>query len=102
MFSKLAGNQSNCSAESKHDPLAPTGHSPCCTGGASFFTFWSLAVYHPISALLFSSPLRSRGDGERSESEGSCFKWEVEQKKPTGAALKLLHLVEQLGIELVS
>ncbi len=28
-------------------------------------------------------------------------KWEIGQKKPTGAALKLLHLVEQRGLEIV-
>mgnify|MGYP001578358719 FL=1 len=28
-------------------------------------------------------------------------KWEIGQKKPTGAALKLLHLVQQRGLEVV-
>lgn len=28
-------------------------------------------------------------------------KWEIGQKKPTGAALKLLHLVKQRGLEIV-
>lgn len=29
-------------------------------------------------------------------------KWETGQKKPTGAALKLLHLVEKRGLEVVA
>ena len=29
-------------------------------------------------------------------------KWEVGQKKPTGTALKLLHLVQQRGLEVVA
>jgi putative transcriptional regulator len=29
-------------------------------------------------------------------------KWEVGQKKPTGTALKLLHLVQKRGIEIVA
>ncbi len=29
-------------------------------------------------------------------------KWEIGQKKPTGAALKLLHLVEKRGLEVVA
>ena len=29
-------------------------------------------------------------------------KWEIGQKKPTGTALKLLHLVEKRGLEAVS
>ncbi len=28
-------------------------------------------------------------------------KWEIGQKKPTGAALKLLHLVQERGLEVV-
>ena len=29
-------------------------------------------------------------------------KWEIGQKKPTGAALKLLHLVQKRGLEVVA
>jgi putative transcriptional regulator len=29
-------------------------------------------------------------------------KWEIGQKRPTGAALKLLHLVQQRGLEIVA
>lgn len=29
-------------------------------------------------------------------------KWEIGQKKPTGAALKLLHLVQQRGLDIVT
>jgi len=29
-------------------------------------------------------------------------KWEIGQKKPTGTALKLLHLVEKRGLEIVA
>ena len=29
-------------------------------------------------------------------------KWEIGQKKPTGTALKLLHLVEKRGLEILS
>jgi putative transcriptional regulator len=29
-------------------------------------------------------------------------KWEIGQKKPTGAALKLLHLVQERGLEVVA
>lgn len=29
-------------------------------------------------------------------------KWEIGQKKPTGTALKLLHLVQQRGLEVVA
>jgi putative transcriptional regulator len=29
-------------------------------------------------------------------------KWEIGQKKPTGTALKLLHLVQERGLEVVS
>ena len=29
-------------------------------------------------------------------------KWEIGQKKPTGAALKLLHLVQKRGLEIVA
>ena len=29
-------------------------------------------------------------------------KWEIGQKKPTGTALKLLHLVQKRGLEIVS
>jgi putative transcriptional regulator len=29
-------------------------------------------------------------------------KWEIGQKKPTGAALKLLHLVRKLGLEIMA
>ncbi len=29
-------------------------------------------------------------------------KWEIGQKKPTGTALKLLHLVQQRGLEIVT
>jgi putative transcriptional regulator len=29
-------------------------------------------------------------------------KWEIGQKKPTGTALKLLHLVQKRGLEVVA
>ncbi len=29
-------------------------------------------------------------------------KWEIRQKKPTGTALKLLHLVQKRGLEIVA
>jgi len=29
-------------------------------------------------------------------------KWEIGQKKPTGAALKLLHLVQKKGLEIIA
>lgn len=35
-------------------------------------------------------------------SKSSVQKWEVGQKRPTGTALKLLHLVQRNGIEAVS
>jgi putative transcriptional regulator len=35
-------------------------------------------------------------------SNSTVQKWEIGQKKPTGTALKLLHLVQKRGLEVVS
>lgn len=35
-------------------------------------------------------------------SQSTVQKWEIGQKKPTGTALKLLHLVQKRGLEIVA
>jgi len=47
-----------------------------------------------VSQAVFAAVLNT--------SVSTVQKWEVGQKKPTGAALKLLHLVQKRGLEAVA
>lgn len=47
-----------------------------------------------VSQAVFASLLNT--------SPSTVQKWEIGQKRPTGTALKLLHLVQQRGLEVVA
>jgi putative transcriptional regulator len=47
-----------------------------------------------VSQAVFAAMLNT--------SVSTIQKWEIGQKKPTGTALKLLHLVQKRGLEIVS
>jgi putative transcriptional regulator len=63
-----------------------TRHLPSATGSARETSRVSQAVF---AALLNTSV-------------STVQKWEIGQKKPTGTALKLLHLVQKRGLEAVA
>jgi putative transcriptional regulator len=50
----------------------------------------TLREFDPLCLRLLNSSL------------STVQKWEIGQKKPTGTALKLLHLVQKRGIEIVA
>ena len=47
-----------------------------------------------VSQAVFAAMLNTR--------LSSVQKWEIGQKRPTGAALKLLHLVQAKGLEIIA
>jgi putative transcriptional regulator len=47
-----------------------------------------------VSQAVFAAVLNT--------SVSTVQKWEIGQKRPTGAALKLLHLVQKIGLEAIS
>jgi putative transcriptional regulator len=49
---------------------------------------------HRVSQAVFAALLNT--------SLSTVQKWEIGQKKPTGTALKLLHLVQKRGLEIVA
>ena len=55
-----------------------------------FKQFWEAAI---VSKSVFAALLNT--------SVSTVQKWEVGQKRPTGIALKLLHLVQEKGLQIV-
>lgn len=55
---------------------------------------WCIRESSHVSQAVFAALLNT--------SVSTVRKWEVGQKKPTGTALKLLHLVQQNGLGIVA